>query len=171
MISIKKNAISIMKKYAYILLLIGNLLTSFCLVYYGLKEHFDVWKIILFEWVAFAIIWYFLYLFFKKVPKENFGFYHAFQHIVLIIFQLLTKQFVLAWPSDDIGQAIVFAITLAYSFLFMSHVVLINAFDFWLLRKQPHKLNKLDKFNMFVILSEIPLIIVLEITFLALHQI
>ena len=169
MISIKKNAISIMKKYAYLLFLIGNLLTSFCLVYYGLKEHFNVWGIILFEWVVFAIMWYFLYLFFKKLPKEDFGFYHAFQHIVLIIFQILTNQFVLAWPSDDIGQAIVFAITLAYSFLFMSHVVLINAFDFWLLRKQSHKLNKLDKFNMFFVLSEIPLIIVLEITFLALN--
>lgn len=169
MISIKKNAISIMKKYAYLLFLIGNLLTSFCLWYYGLKEYFDVWKIMLFEWVVFAIIWYFLYLFFKKVPKEDFGFYHAFQHIVLIIFQLLTNQFVLAWPSDDIGQAIVFAITLAYSFLFMSHVVLINTFDFWLLRKQPEKLNKLDKFNMFFVLSEIPLIVVLEITFLALN--
>lgn len=49
MISIKKNAISIMKKYAYLLFLIGNLLTSFCLVYYGLKEYFDVWKIMFFE--------------------------------------------------------------------------------------------------------------------------
>ena len=58
---------------------------------------------------------------------------------------------------------------LAYSLLFVSQVVLINAFDFWLLRKQPEKLNKLDKFNMFFILSEIPLIIVLEITFIALN--
>jgi hypothetical protein len=58
---------------------------------------------------------------------------------------------------------------LAYSLLFLSHVVLINLLDFWLLKKQPEKLNKLDKFNMFFILSEIPLIIVLEITFLALN--
>ena len=169
MISIKKNTISIMKKYAYLLFLIGNLLTSFCLVYYGLKECFDVWKIILFEWIVFAIIWYFLYLFFKKLPKEYFSFYHAFQHIILIIFQMLTNQFVLAWPSDDIGQEMVVIAILAYSLLFVSQVVLINAFDFWLLRKQPEKLNKLDKFNMFFILSEIPLIIVLEITFIALN--
>ena len=171
MISIKKNAISIIKKYAYLLFLIGNLLTSFCLIYYGLKEYFDVWEIMLFEWVVFAIMWYFLYLFFKKLPKENFGFYHAFQHIVLIIFQLLTNQFVLAWSSDDIGQAMVLIVILAYSLLFLSHVVLINAFDFWLLRKQPEKLNKLDKFNMFFILRQILLVVVLEIIFLSLNQI
>ena len=171
MISIKKNTVSTTKQCIYLLAFTGNLLTSFCLVYYGLKEHFNVWGIILFEWVVFAIIWYFLYLFFKKLPKEDFGFYHAFQHIVLIIFQLLTNQFVLAWSSDDIGQAMVLIVILAYSLLFLSHVVLINLFDFWLLRKQPEKLNKLDKFNMFFVLSEIPLIIVLEITFLALHQI
>ena len=171
MITINNNIISIIKKYVYLLLLIGNLLTFFCLVYYGLKEYFEVWKIILFEWIVFAIIWYFLYLFFQKIPKENFSLYHAFQHIILIIFQLLTNQFVLAWPSDDIGQAIILIVILAYSLLFLSHVVLINAFDFWLLRKQPEKLNKLDKFNMFFVLSEIPLIVVLEITFLALNQI
>lgn len=171
MISIKKNTVSTIKQCIYLLAFTGNLLSSFCLVYYGLKEYFEVWKIILFEWIVFAIIWYFLYLFFQKIPKEDFGFYHAFQHIILIIFQMLTNQFVLAWPSDDIGQAMVLIVILAYSLLFLSHVVLINAFDFWLLRKQPEKLNKLDKFNMFFILSEIPLIIVLEITFLALHQI
>ena len=169
MIDIKKTTVSTIKQCIYLLAFTGNLLTSFCLVYYGLKEHFDVWKIIFFEWVVFAIIWYFLYLFFKKLPKEDFGFYHAFQHIVLIIFQLLTNQFVLAWPSDDIGQAMILIAILAYSLLFLSHVVLINLLDFWLLKKQPEKLNKLDKFNMFFILSEIPLIIVLEITFLALN--
>lgn len=171
MVDIKKTTVSTIKQCIYLLAFTGNFLTSFCLVYYGLKEHFNVWGIVLFEWVVFAIIWYFLYLFFKKVPKEDFGFYHAFQHIVLIIFQLLTNQFVLAWPSDDIGQAMVLIVILAYSLLFLSHVVLINAFDFWLLRKQPEKLNKLDKFNMFFVLSEIPLIIVLDITFLALQQI
>lgn len=169
MITINNSTVSIIKKCIYLLAFTGNLLTSFCLVYYGLKEYFNVWGIIFFEWIVFAIIWYFLYLFFKKLPKEYFSFYHAFQHIILIIFQMLTNQFVLAWPSDDIGQAMVLIAILAYSLLFMSHVVLINAFDFWLLRKQPEKLNKLDKFNMFFILSEIPLIIILEITFLALN--
>ena len=169
MIYIKKTTVLTIKKYTYLLFFIGNLLTSFCLVYYGLRELFEVWKIILFEWIVFAIIWYFLYLFFKKLPKEDFGFYHAFQHIILIIFQLLTNKFVLVWPSNDIGHAMVFVTILAYSLLFMFHVILINTFDFWLLRKQPEKLNKLDKFNMFFVLSEIPLIIVLEITFLALN--
>lgn len=171
MITINNSTVLIIKKCIYLLAFTGNLLTSFCLVYDGLKEHFDIWEIMLFGWVVFAIIWYFLYLFFKKIPKENFSFYHAFQHIILIIFQMLTNQFVLAWPSDDIGQAMILIAILAYSLLFLSHVVLINAFDFWLLRKQPEKLNKLDKFNMFFVLSEIPLIIVLEITFLALQQI
>lgn len=169
MIDIKKTTVSTIKQCIYLLAFTGNLLSSFCLAYYGLKEHFDAWEIILFEWVVFAIIWYFLYLFFKKIPKEDFSFYQAFQHIILIILQMLTNQFVLAWPSDDIGQAMVLIVILAYSLLFLSHVVLINAFDFWLLRKQSEKLNKLDKFNMFFILSEIPLIVVLEIIFLSLN--
>ena len=171
MVDIKKTTVSTIKQCIYLLAFTGNFLTSFCLIYYGLKEHFNVWGIVLFEWIVFAIIWYFLYLFFKKIPKENFSFYHAFQHIILIIFQMLTNQFVLAWPSDDIGQAMILIAILAYSLLFLSHVVLINAFDFWLLKKQPEKINKLDKFNMLFVLSEIPLIVVLEITFLALHQI
>ena len=169
MFSIKKTTVSTIKKYAYLLFLFGNLFTSFCLIYYGLKEHFNVWGIILFEWVVFAIIWYFLYLFFKKVPKEDFSFCRAFQHIVLIIFQLLTNQFVLAWSSNDIGQAMILIVILAYSLLFMFPIVWSNAVDFWLLIKQPEKFNKLDKFNMFFVLSEIPLIIVLEITFIALN--
>ena len=171
MVDIKKTTVSTIKQCIYLLAFTGNLLTSFCLVYYGLKEHFNVWGIMLFEWVAFAIIWYFLYLFFKKLPKEDFSFYHAFQHIVLIIFQLLTNQFVLAWPSDDIGQAMILIAIWAYSLLFLSHVVLINLFDFWFLKKQPEKLNKLDKFNMFFILRQILLIVVLEIIFLSLNQI
>lgn len=155
MFDLMMNKTNLLKKYLYYVLFFWNVLalvfTVVCCFAYCFNLLVGIFAGVLFCWIL--CVWGNKLL--KKIKALDVKWLFILQELLILPFQILLGIFFInRHGMDGIGVGIYYAIIMWYFFLLLSPILLFHLFDFVLLLKKPEKIQKSEKFNLFVFLFQ-----------------